>query len=57
MEQLAEEGRKVCKCSARPVERRSCTRTAVRGFADAVVFAGDMRQDRAGGCCAGTAVL
>lgn len=57
MEQPAEEGRKVCKCSARPVERRGCTRTAVKGFADTVVGVGDMRQDRAGGCCAGTAVL
>lgn len=32
-------------------------RTAVKGFADAVVFVGDTRQDRAGGCCAGAVVL
>lgn len=32
-------------------------RTAVKGFTDVVVFMGDTRQDRAGACCAGAAVL
>lgn len=30
MEELAEEGRIVCECSARRVERRGCRRTAVK---------------------------
>lgn len=38
MEELAEEGRIACECSARRVERRGCMRTAAKGFADWVLF-------------------
>jgi len=51
MEELDEEGRPAWKYSERRVETRGCTRTAVKGFADAVFPA------ETGGCCAGAAVL
>lgn len=38
-------------------EEESWLRTAVKGFAKAVVFTGDRRQNGAGGCDAGATVL
>lgn len=56
MEELAEESRTVCECTARRAEegmlKNSCKRLCrCDGFYQ------DMRQDRAEGCCAGAVLL